>query len=127
MQVIVSHVFWGDNFVADKLANLVVSVNVFIWWNSTSYSIRADLPRNMDGLSYFRFFESLGGFGLTPPLCTPHFFIIYLIYIYIKNLKIEKKKKNVHKYDIDLYSIIYIYMRSLLPYAVYPIHNIVCV
>jgi hypothetical protein len=113
MQVIVSHVFRGDNFVADKLANLVLSVNVFIWWNSTSYSIRGDLTKNRDGLSYFRFFESLGGFGLTPPLCTPHFFIIYLIYIYIKNLKIEKKKKNVHKCDIDLYSIIYAFSPSI--------------
>jgi ribonuclease HI len=55
MQIIVSHVFREGNFVADKLANLGLSVNEFTWWNSAPSSIRADLARNRDGLPYFRF------------------------------------------------------------------------
>jgi hypothetical protein len=45
IQVIVSHVYREGNFVADKLANLGLTVTNFTWWHTTPPSIRDDLLR----------------------------------------------------------------------------------
>jgi hypothetical protein len=46
MQVLVSHVFREGNFVAEKLANLGLSLNDFAWWNFAPSSIWAELAGN---------------------------------------------------------------------------------
>jgi hypothetical protein len=46
MHVLVSHVFREGNFVAEKLANLGLSLNDFTWWNFAPSSIWAELAGN---------------------------------------------------------------------------------
>jgi hypothetical protein len=55
IQVIVSHVYREGNFVAEKLANLGLSITDFTWWNSAPPNIRDDLAKNRDGHPYYRF------------------------------------------------------------------------
>jgi ribonuclease HI len=55
MNFVVSHVYREGNHVADKLANIGLSLNAFTWWNIAPNVIWSDLARNRDGLPYYRF------------------------------------------------------------------------
>jgi ribonuclease HI len=55
MNFMITHVFREGNHCADKLANLGLSLQNYVWWVDIPLVIREDYSRNMLGLPCFRF------------------------------------------------------------------------
>jgi ribonuclease HI len=55
MNLIVTHIFREGNCCADKLANIGLTTDTFIWMDDIPIQVRADFTRNRLGLPCFRF------------------------------------------------------------------------
>jgi len=76
MNFLVTHIFREGNCCADRLANIGMSCNSFLWMNEIHLQVRADYIRDRLRLPCYRF---VNGWKVKA-LCPPFFLVSFLIY-----------------------------------------------